>query len=296
MVTTEHLTFERDGATAIVTMNRPEAKNALSLPMLVGMKDAWEEIDSNDDIRCAILTGAGGTFCAGMDLKAMGGSDAEKYQSRMAEDPDLHWKALLRHYDVRKPLIAAVEGWAVAGGTEILQATHIRVAGAGAIFGVFEAKRGLFPLGGSTVRLRRQIPYTLAMEMLLTAREVPAEEALRIGLIGHVVPDGHGVGQGAGDRRGHRGERAAGRRGDSAERARDRGHVRGRRAGPRARARLARLRQQRRRRGPEGLRREAPAQLHPHVSGAARNARTTRRPEGAFRASTGCRRRRRTRR
>ena len=91
--------------------------------MLVGMKDAWEEIDRNDDIRCAILTGAGGTFCAGMDLKAMGGSDAEKYQPRMAEDPDLHWKALLRHYDLRKPLIAAVEGWAVAGGTEILQAT-----------------------------------------------------------------------------------------------------------------------------------------------------------------------------
>ena len=146
-ISTEHLTFERDGATAIVTMNRPEAKNALSLPMLVGMKDAWEEIDGNDDIRCAILTGAGGTFCAGMDLKAMGGSDAEKYQPRMAEDPDLHWKALLRHYDLRKPLIAAVEGWAVAGGTEILQATDIRVAGEGAVFGVFEAKRGLFPLG-----------------------------------------------------------------------------------------------------------------------------------------------------
>ena len=189
-ISTEHLTFERDGATAIVTMNRPEAKNALSLPMLVGMKDAWLEIDANDDIRCAILTGAGGTFCAGMDLKAMGDADAEKYQPRMAEDPDLHWKALLRHYDLRKPLIAAVEGWAVAGGTEILQATDIRVAGESAVFGVFEAKRGLFPLGGSTVRLRRQIPYTLAMELLLTAREVPAEEALRIGLIGHVVPDG----------------------------------------------------------------------------------------------------------
>jgi enoyl-CoA hydratase len=189
-ISTEHLTFERDGATAIVTMNRPDAKNALSLPMLVGMKDAWEEIDGNDDIRCAILTGAGGTFCAGMDLKATGGGDAEKYQARMQEDPDLHWKALLRHYDLRKPLIAAVEGWAVAGGTEILQATDIRVAGESATFGVYEAKRGLFPLGGSTVRLRRQIPFTLAMELLLTARAVPADEALRIGLIGHVVPDG----------------------------------------------------------------------------------------------------------
>ena len=190
MESTEHLTFAREGATAIVTMNRPEARNALSLPMLVGMADAWEEIDGNDEIRCAILTGAGGTFCAGMDLKAMGGAGADRYKHRQEADPDLHWKALLRHYDVKKPLIAAVEGWAVAGGTEILQATDIRVAGASAIFGVFEAKRGLFPLGGSTVRLRRQIPFTVAMELLLTAREVRAEEALRIGLIGHVVPDG----------------------------------------------------------------------------------------------------------
>jgi enoyl-CoA hydratase len=187
---TEHLRFELQGSTAIVTMNRPEAKNALSLHMLVGMADAWVEIDTNDEIRCAILTGAGGTFCAGMDLKAMAGRDASAYQGRMERDPDLHWKALLRHYNLKKPLIAAVEGWAVAGGTEILQATDIRVAGEGAKFGVFEARRGLFPLGGSTVRLRRQIPYTVAMELLLTGREVTADEALRIGLIGRVVPDG----------------------------------------------------------------------------------------------------------
>ena len=190
MESTEHLTYEREGPTAIVTMNRPEAKNSLSLPMLVGMADAWEEINTNDDIRCAILTGAGGTFCSGMDLKAMGSPEAEKYRPRMQADPDLHWKALLRHYQVRKPLIAAVEGWAVAGGTEILQATDIRVAGENAQFGVFEARRGLFPLGGSTVRLRRQIPFTVAMDLLLTARQVPADEALRIGLIGRVVPDG----------------------------------------------------------------------------------------------------------
>ena len=108
----------------------------------------------------------------------------------MAADPDLHWKALLRHYSLKKPLIAAVEGWAVAGGTEILQATDIRVAGESAKFGVFEARRGLFPLGGSTVRLRRQIPFTVAMDLLLTAREVSAQEAKEIGLIGRVVPDG----------------------------------------------------------------------------------------------------------
>src|SRR5580700_8109570 len=187
---TENLTFERRGAVAVVTMNRPEAKNALSLPMLVGMADAWTEIDSNDDIRCAILTGAGGTFCSGMDLKSMSDPSAEAYRHRTEADPDLHWKALLRHYQLRKPLIAAVEGWAVAGGTEILQATDIRVAGENAKFGVFEARRGLFPLGGSTVRLRRQIPFTVAMDRLLTARQISAREALEIGLIGKVVPDG----------------------------------------------------------------------------------------------------------
>jgi enoyl-CoA hydratase len=190
VIGTEHLSFEVDGATAVVTLNRPEAKNALSGPMLVGMADAWHEIDANDDIRCAILTGAGGTFCAGMDLKSMSGPESEEARQRMADDPDLHWKALLRHYSLRKPLIAAVEGWAVAGGTEILQATDIRVAGEGARFGIFEARRGLFPLGGSTVRLRRQIPYTVAMDLLLTAREVSAAEAKEIGLIGRVVPDG----------------------------------------------------------------------------------------------------------
>jgi enoyl-CoA hydratase len=190
---TEHLLFERRGATAVVTMNRPEAKNALSLPMLVGMSDAWEEIDGDDSIRCAVLTGAGGTFCSGMDLKSMSGPEAEKYRPRMEKDPDLHWNALLRHYQLRKPLIAAVEGWAVAGGTEILQATDIRVAGKSARFGVFEARRGLFPLGGSTVRLRRQIPFTVAMDLLLTAREVSAEEALGIGLIGRVVEDGQAL-------------------------------------------------------------------------------------------------------
>ncbi len=190
---TEHLIVERDGPTVVVTMNRPEAKNALSTPMLVGMADAWAEIDEDDEVRCAILTGAGGTFCAGADLKAMHGPQADAYRDRMQADPDLHWKALLRHYHLRKPLIAAVEGYAVAGGTEILQATDIRVAGEGATFGIYEARRGLFPLGGSTVRLVRQIPYAVAMDILLTARPVSADEAYRIGLVGTVVPDGQAL-------------------------------------------------------------------------------------------------------
>jgi enoyl-CoA hydratase len=191
---TEHCTWERVGATLVVTMNRPEARNALSGPMLVGLFDAWREVDENPDIRCAVLTGAGGNFCAGADLKAMFGGGAERsYAERWQQDPDLHWKALLRHYHLRKPLVAAVEGYAVAGGTEILQATHIRVAAEGATFGIFEARRGLFPQGGSTVRLVRQIGYTAAMEMLLTARAYTAAEALAIGLVGRVVPVGEAL-------------------------------------------------------------------------------------------------------
>ena len=117
-------------------------------------------------------------------------SDDPNVQAVMARGNNPHWKALLRDYRLWKPLIAAVEGYAVAGGTEILQGTDIRVAGEGAIFGVWEAKRGLFPLGGSACRLPRQIPYTQAMDILLRCPPIPAPEAQQIGLIGHVVPDG----------------------------------------------------------------------------------------------------------
>ncbi|MET7480978.1 crotonase/enoyl-CoA hydratase family protein [Streptomyces sp. NPDC005648] len=189
---TEHLTVEREGATLVLTLNRPEAKNALSLPMLVGLHDGWLEADEDDEVRSIVLTGAGGSFCAGMDLKALAGRgpDGERYRDRLKADPDLHWKALLRHHRPRKPVIAAVEGHCVAGGTEILQGTDIRVAGESATFGLYEVKRGLFPIGGSTVRLQRQIPRTHALEMLLTGRPYSAREAADIGLVGHVVPDG----------------------------------------------------------------------------------------------------------
>jgi enoyl-CoA hydratase len=189
-----HLDTELDGHVLVVTMNRPEAKNALSPEMLVGLADAWDRVDTDAQIRCAILTGAGGVFCAGADLKAMNDAQSSSDASRrMREDAGLAWKALLRHHQLTKPLIAAVEGYAVAGGTEILQATDIRVAGQSAVFGVVEVTRGLFPLGGSTVRLRRQIPYTKAMELLLTGETISAAEAERIGLIGRVVPDGQAL-------------------------------------------------------------------------------------------------------
>jgi len=189
-----HLLFERDGHVATVTLNRPEARNALSSEMLVRMEAAWVEIDEDPQIRVAILTGAAGHFCAGADLKAMAaGHPDDEWTPRFAADPDLHWRALLRHFQPGKPLIAAVEGYAVAGGTEILQGTDLRVAGEGAIFGVAEVQRGLFPLGGSTARLRRQIPYTVAAELLLTGRQMRAAEAKDVGLIGQVVPDGQAL-------------------------------------------------------------------------------------------------------
>jgi enoyl-CoA hydratase len=188
---TNHAIVTQDKHILVITLNRPEKRNALSPAMLMTVYDAWQELKSNDDLRCAVITGNGGTFCSGADLSAMkeGNEDAEMME-KLKEIPDLHWQALLRHNRPNKPIIAAVEGFALAGGTEILQGTDIRVAGESSTFGLTEPLRGLFPLGGSTIRLRRQIPYTLAAEMLLTARKISANEALRYGLIGHVVPDG----------------------------------------------------------------------------------------------------------
>jgi enoyl-CoA hydratase len=184
---------ERDGAVVVITMHRPEKRNALSAAMLVGLADAYTYVDETDDVRAAVLTGAGGSFSSGMDLVSMSQPRSEYVDKRMTEEPNLHWKGLLRDYRCTKPMIAAVEGYAVAGGTEMLQGTDIRIAGEGAIFGVWEARRGLFPLGGSACRLPRQIPYTVAMDILLSARAVTAHEALQIGLIGRVVPDGQAL-------------------------------------------------------------------------------------------------------
>src|SRR5215470_4627762 len=190
----DHCLLEREGHVLIVTLNRPEAKNALSSGMLAGMYRAWRMLDDDPALRVAILTGRGDVFCAGADLKAMGaGESDDEFMKLMSEVPDIHWQALLRHNRPLKPIITAVEGYAVAGGTEILQGTDIRVAAEDAVFGVTEARRGLFPLGGSSIRLRRQIPYTLAAEILLTGRHVSAQEALRFGLVGRLVPKGQAL-------------------------------------------------------------------------------------------------------
>jgi enoyl-CoA hydratase len=187
------LLVERVGHVLTVTLNRPEARNAFSVDMLVHAYDAWKQLDEDPELRVGILTGAGGNFCSGMDLKALASAGDPEAGARMQEDPDLHWKSLLRHFRPSKPIIAAVEGYCVAGGTEILQATELRVAGQSAQFAIAEVRRGLFPLGGSTVRLQRQIPFTMAADLLLTGRMISASEAKEIGLIGHVVPDGEAL-------------------------------------------------------------------------------------------------------
>ena len=188
---------ERDGHAMIVTMNRPERKNALSGAMLIRMFDAYEAASNDPEVRCILVTGAGGNFCSGADLRAMSGDEAGgdplDVAARMKADPDIVYKALFRHYRPTKPIIAAVEGVAIAGGTEILQAMEIRVAGESARFGVSEARWSLYPMGGSAVRLPRQIPYTHAAEILLTGKHLTARDALACGLIGHVVPAGQAL-------------------------------------------------------------------------------------------------------
>jgi enoyl-CoA hydratase len=190
----QHLLVEREGHVLVVTLNRPERKNALSPSMMAGLSDAWDEVNANPDIRVVILTGAGGCFCSGMDLQAATdeppGDVFARGDAAAADVMNGVIKPLLKGFNLTKPLIAAVEGAAIAGGTEVLQATDIRIAGESARFGVSEVRWGLFPLGGSTVRLRRQIPYTVAADILLTGRHLGAAEAKEIGLIGEVVPDG----------------------------------------------------------------------------------------------------------
>ena len=183
-----HALVDKRGRTLVVTMNRPAARNALTGEMLSIMTGAWDRVDTDPEIRVCVLTGAGGSFCAGADLKSMARNSPGAAYQRGAFDPS-RIEGLLKGRRLTKPLIAAVEGAAIAGGTEILQATDIRVAGESAKFGVSEARWGLFPMGGSAVRLPRQIPYTVAADLLLTGRHITAAEAKDIGLIGHVVPD-----------------------------------------------------------------------------------------------------------
>ncbi len=191
--------IDRDGYVVTVTLNRPEKRNAFNAEVLCRLCDAWDLIDGDDGVRVAILTGAAGGFSAGADLDRLvgalvsGAPPADEFEERVKGDPSIIFKGFLKEYRTKKPLIAAVEGYCYAGGTEILQATDIRVAGAGATIAISEVQRGLFPMSASTVRLPRQIPWTEAMEILLVGDPITADKAKEIGLIGHVVPDGEAL-------------------------------------------------------------------------------------------------------
>jgi len=188
---------ERDGPVLVVTLNRPEKRNAVNCEVMCRLYDAWVDLDRDDALRVAILTGRGSTFCAGMDLGEIGkmrsGVADNAWMERVKREPQVIYGAWLKTYRPTKPVILAAEGFARAGGTEILQGTDIRVAGENACFGVTEVQRALFPMAGSAVRLRRQIPYAIAAEMLLTGEDLPARRAFELGLVNHVVPDGQAL-------------------------------------------------------------------------------------------------------
>jgi len=191
-----HLLVERrDDGVMILTMNRPAQKNALSPEMLVRLNEAWHEFRDSSELRVAILTGVGDTdFCAGGDLKLTmplmtGARQPEsEWDHRLMGNLKQFTDAILRGFELYKPVIAAVNGNALGGGTEMTNACDIRVASDNAVFGTPEAKVGLLPGGGSITRLPRQIPYAKMMEILLIGDPFSAQEALDMGFVNAVVP------------------------------------------------------------------------------------------------------------
>ena len=187
--------YQLQGHVAVITLNRPEARNAINPEVAVRLADAWQEVKDNDDVRVAVLTGNGSAFCAGADLGQLipmisGARKPEnEWDERVMKEPGIASRALLRNFDPEKPVIAAINGHAIAGGMEVVQGTDIRISVPGAKFGVQEVKWAIFPAGGSTVRLPVQLPYAKAMELLLTGDLIPAEEALQLGFLNYVTDD-----------------------------------------------------------------------------------------------------------
>ena len=177
---TDAVLTEVRGNVLIVTLNRPEAKNAANKALAEGVAAAMDRLDSDNDLRVGIITGAGGTFCSGMDLKGF----------LAGERPHIPGRGFagLTEAPPRKPLIAAVDGYALAGGFEIALACDMIVANVDSKFGIPEVKRGLAAAAGGLVRLPRQIPQRLAMELALTGDFISAARAYEMGLINRIVP------------------------------------------------------------------------------------------------------------
>jgi enoyl-CoA hydratase len=180
----EVLTERRDGV-LLITLNRPDARNAVNLPLAEGIAAALDELDGEDSLSVGVLTGAGKGFCAGMDLKAFVSGERPWVGDR-------GFAGIVRRASV-KPLIAAVEGFAVAGGLEVALACDLIVAARGAKLGIPEVKRSLVAAGGALLRLPRSLPYNVAMELALTGEPISAERAAELGLVNRLADTGAAV-------------------------------------------------------------------------------------------------------
>ena len=176
---------EADREVLVVTIERPEARNAINLAVAEGIAAAMDRLDEDDGLRAGILTGAGGTFSAGMDLKAFVAGERPYVRDRGF--------AGVTQRPPRKPVIAAVEGWALAGGFEVALACDVIVAASDARFGIPEVKRGLVAAAGGLLRLPRRIPYHLAMELALTGEPIGAERAAQVGIVSRLTEPGRAL-------------------------------------------------------------------------------------------------------
>ena len=190
-----HLLVDVADGIAVLTMNRPEKRNALSPEMLVRMAEAWRTVRDDPAIRVAVLTGAGQrAFCAGADLGRLiplltrQRPPDDEWDDKLLSDRAAFGDGLLRGFVLDKPVIAAINGDALAGGTELVLATDLRIAAEGVTLGLTEVARGLIPGGGGVSRLPQQVPYCKAMEILLLGESISVEEAWRIGLVNETVP------------------------------------------------------------------------------------------------------------
>lgn len=191
----EKVLLEKRNHIALVTINRPEVRNALDPEAVCRLADVFTELHDDDDVRVIVVTGAGeDAFCAGADLGSLipliSGERApqDDWDRRFKGEPGVFERSILRGYDVDKPVIAAINGFAIAGGMELVQGTDLRIAADSARFGVQEVKWAIFPAGGSTVRLPRQMTMPRAMELLLTGDLIDARTALDWGFLNRVVP------------------------------------------------------------------------------------------------------------
>jgi enoyl-CoA hydratase len=176
---------ERHGNVLLITINRPEVRNAVNAAVAAGIGGALEQLDSDDGLSVGVLTGAGGFFCAGMDLGAFVKGESPWFGDRGF--------AGIAQRASRKPLIAAIEGFAVAGGMEIALGCDLIVAASGAKMGIPEAKRSLVAAGGALLRLPRRMPYHVVMELALTGELLPAERFHEFGVVNHIVEPGGAV-------------------------------------------------------------------------------------------------------